>query len=77
LRVRVPPELERYLVSKGSVAVDGISLTIAELSAGIAGFTILPYTYEHTALRDRRVGARVNLEVDILAKHIEKLISRP
>ena len=76
LRVRVPSEVERYLVSKGSVAVDGISLTIAELGEGIAGFTILPYTYEHTALRDRRVGARVNLEVDVLAKHIEKLISR-
>ena len=74
LRIAVPRELERYIVSKGSVAVDGISLTVAELGDGLAGFTILPYTYEHTALRDRRVGARVNLEVDILAKHIEKLM---
>jgi riboflavin synthase len=76
LRIRVPPELDRYIVSKGSVAVDGISLTIAELGQGTAGFTILPYTYEHTALHGRSNGSRVNLEVDILAKHIEKLLPR-
>ncbi|HLH01246.1 MAG TPA: riboflavin synthase [Bryobacteraceae bacterium] len=76
LRIRIPPDLDRYIVSKGSVAVDGISLTIAELDEGIAGFTILPYTYEHTALHGRSKGSRVNLEVDILAKHIEKLLPR-
>lgn len=75
LRLRVPPELTRYIVSKASVAVDGISLTVAEIENDLVGFTIIPQTYSHTALPARRVGARVNLEVDILAKHIEKLLA--
>lgn len=73
LRIRVPGDLARYIVSKGSVAVDGISLTVAELGEDLAGFTIIPHTYEHTTLRAYRTGARVNLEVDILAKHLERL----
>jgi riboflavin synthase len=75
LRVRLPAGFERYVVSKGSVALDGISLTVAELHGQTAGFTILPYTYEHTALHGRRPGSHLNLEVDILAKHLEKLLS--
>ena len=74
LRVRVPTELARYIVSKASVAVDGISLTVAEIERDIAGFTIIPQTYTHTALSSGKPGARVNLEVDILAKHLEKLL---
>ena len=75
LRIQVPTELARYLVEKGSLAVDGISLTIAETEGGLAGFTIIPHTFEHTALRTLRPGMQVNLEADILAKHLEKLIS--
>jgi riboflavin synthase len=75
LRLRVPPELERYIVMKGSLAVDGISLTVAESDAGLVAFTIIPHTYEHTTLHAYSPGSRVNLEVDILAKHLEKLIS--
>jgi riboflavin synthase len=74
LRIRVPSELTRYIVSKGSVAVDGISLTVAEIENDIAGFTIIPHTYEHTTLHAYKPGARVNVEADILAKHIEKLV---
>jgi riboflavin synthase len=74
LRLRVPPELERYIVMKGSVAVDGISLTVAESEGDLVGFTIIPHTYEHTTLHAYSAGARVNLEVDILAKHLEKLV---
>jgi riboflavin synthase len=74
LRIRVPAELTRYIVEKGSVAVDGISLTVAEIADNLAGFTIIPHTYEHTALRARSAGDLVNIEVDILAKHVEKLI---
>lgn len=70
------PELTRYIVSKASVAVDGISLTVAEIDRDVVGFTIIPQTYTHTALSSRRIGARVNLEVDILAKHLAKLIAR-
>jgi riboflavin synthase len=74
LRIRVPDELTRYIVKKGSVAVDGISLTVAEIEGGSTGFTIIPHTYEHTSLRGYGPGARLNIEVDILAKHIEKLV---
>ncbi len=76
LRIRVPSELTRYIVSKGSVAVDGISLTVAEMEANLVGFTIIPHTYEHTTLSAYTPGSRVNVEVDILAKHIEKLLAR-
>lgn len=73
LRIHVPTELTRYIVEKGSVAVDGISLTVAEIADNLVGFTIIPHTYENTALRVRSAGDLVNIEVDILAKHVEKL----
>lgn len=75
LRIRVPRELTRYIVSKGSLAVDGISLTVAEIIDDIVSFTIIPHTYENTTLHSYSAGSRVNLEVDILAKHVEKLVS--
>jgi riboflavin synthase len=74
LKVRVPPALDRYLVHKGSIAIDGISLTIATLDDDVLGVTIIPHTYANTTLGSRRAGERVNLEVDVLAKHVEKLI---
>jgi len=74
LKVRVPPELDRYLVHKVSIAIDGISLTIASLEGDVLGVTIIPHTYANTTLGSRLVGERVNLEVDVLAKHVEKLI---
>ena len=75
LRIRVPAELTRYIVEKGSLAVDGISLTVAEIADSLIGFTIIPHTYEHTALHARGPGELVNIEVDILAKQVEKLIT--
>lgn len=76
LRVRYPAELDRYLVFKGSIAIDGVSLTIADLSGGVLAATIIPHTFRHTTLGTYRPGARVNLETDILAKHVEKLIRK-
>jgi riboflavin synthase len=76
LRIRIPQELTRYVVTKGSLAVDGISLTVAEMENTLVGFTIIPHTFQHTTLRTYSPGLRVNIEVDILAKHIEKLIAR-
>ncbi|MGI9072881.1 MAG: riboflavin synthase [Bryobacteraceae bacterium] len=76
LRIRLPEELTRYVVSKGSLAVDGISLTVAEMEDNLVGFTIIPHTFEHTTLRTYSPDCRVNIEVDILAKHIEKLMAR-
>lgn len=74
LRIRIPAALDRYLVSKGSIAIDGISLTIATLKRNVLGATIIPHTYANTTLKSRNPGDRVNLEVDMLAKHVEKLI---
>jgi len=76
LRVRVPPELDPFLVYKGSIAIDGISLTIAALEADVLSVTIIPHTYRNTTLAGYRPGARLNLECDILAKHVEKLLRK-
>jgi riboflavin synthase len=76
LRIRVPDDLQRYIVEKGSLAVDGISLTVAEINGTEIAFTIIPHTYRHTTLHGYRTGAKVNVEVDILAKHIEKLFPK-
>lgn len=75
LDVRVPEELDRFLVFKGSIAVDGVSLTIASLEARIMGITIIPHTADATCMSAYRAGWAVNLECDILAKHVEKLMS--
>ncbi len=74
LRVRVPAHLTRYIVSKGSLAVDGISLTVAEIEGEIVSFTVIPHTYDHTTLHTYGKGSPVNIEVDILAKHLERLL---
>ena len=76
LKVKVTEELDRYLVWKGSVALDGISLTVASLNDRVLGVTIVPHTYENTALRRKRAGYRVNVECDVLAKYVEKLMER-
>ncbi len=76
LRIRVPPELDPYLVDKGSIAIDGISLTIAALEGDVLSATVIPHTYRNTTLGGYRAGARLNLECDILAKHVEKLLRK-
>jgi riboflavin synthase len=76
LRVRVPPEVERLLVFKGSIAIDGISLTVASIEGDVLSVTIVPHTIRNTSLGSRKPGARVNLECDIVAKYVEKLLGR-
>ncbi len=76
LRIRVPAELDAFLVFKGSIAIDGISLTIAALEADVLSVTIIPHTYRNTTLGGYRAGSRVNLECDVLAKHVEKLLRK-
>jgi riboflavin synthase len=77
LKVRVPKSLDRYLVEKGSITLDGISLTIAALDPeSVVGVTIIPHTFANTTIGTARVGARINIEVDVLAKHVEKLLAR-
>jgi riboflavin synthase len=76
LRIRVPDELDPFLVHKGSIAIDGISLTIAELEGPILSVTIIPHTYKNTTLGGYKPGSKINLECDILAKHVEKLLQK-
>ena len=73
--VSLPPEIHRLCVDKGSLTLDGISLTIAELNENDAVFWITPHTWNHTHLHAARIGQTVNLEADMLAKHVEKLVS--
>lgn len=73
--VSLPAEIERLCVDKGSLAIDGISLTIATLAANEATFWITPHSWEHTHLHAAQIGQAVNLEADMLAKHVEKLLA--
>jgi riboflavin synthase len=77
LGVSVPQELERYVALKGSMAIDGISLTVAALNNGIAQLAIIPYTYSQTNIKTLCAGHAVNIECDILAKYVERLLATP
>ena len=75
MTVEPPPELDRYLVDKGSVALDGVSLTVARRQAGRFTAALIPYTLQHTSLGSARPGDRVNIEVDVIAKYVERLLA--
>jgi riboflavin synthase len=75
LLLQVPKALDRYLVFKGSIAIDGISLTIADVTDGLVRVAIIPHTYKVTNLAKRQPGDRLNIECDMLAKHVEKLLA--
>jgi riboflavin synthase len=75
LTVRIPRELDRYLIPKGSVALDGVSLTIALLKDDVAAVAVIPHTYENTVIREYRAGVAVNVEVDVIGKYVEKLLA--
>ncbi len=75
LGVRVPPELARYVAMKGSIAIDGVSLTVAAMPASdVAEVAVIPFTYAHTNMSDLRLGDAVNIECDVLAKYLERLL---
>jgi len=73
IRLEAPPEAMRYIVKKGFIAVDGVSLTIVDCDASSFLVSIVDYTRKHTTLGSKRVGDLVNLEVDIIAKYLERL----
>lgn len=75
LTIRVPAELRRYVVFKGSITIDGISLTVAKLEGDLLSVTIIPHTYQVTAMRAWKAGGEVNLEADIVAKYVERMLS--
>jgi len=76
LRIRIPQAISRYVVQKGSIAIDGISLTVNECQGEEIQITLIPYTLEKTTLIEKRVGDRVNVEADILGKYVEKMLDR-
>jgi riboflavin synthase len=75
LRVRVPAGGGRYLIHKGSIAIDGMSLTVAEVAGDSFAVWLIPTTLALTNIRTRRAGERVNLEFDLLGKYVEKLLN--
>lgn len=75
LDISAPAEVMRYVVFKGSIAVDGISLTVAGVQKKSFRIWIIPHTYEVTALRERKVGDAVNLEADLIGKYVEKFVT--
>ena len=76
MRIAAPPDVLRYVVDKGSIAVDGVSLTVSELDDGWFGVSLIPETLQRTNLGSAQPGTTVNLEVDVLAKYVEKLVAR-
>ena len=72
--VEVPPDLAPYIASKGSVALDGISLTVNEVTENRFGINIIPHTLTHTTLGAKKPGDRVNLEVDVFARYVARLM---
>ena len=76
LKIEIPEEYSRYIAKKGAVCVDGVSLTINEVSARAFEVNIIPYTAEETIIGDYVVGTAVNIEVDLVARYIERLLTR-
>jgi riboflavin synthase len=76
LRVRIPRDLSKHVVQKGSIAIDGVSLTINDCREEEIQLTLIPYTLRQTTLIEKRAGDRVNVETDILAKYVERLLGK-
>lgn len=72
--IEVPDEIAKYIVPKGSITIDGVSLTVAKWRARVAEVAVIPYTYKHTNIRDRKSGEAVNLEGDVLGKYVERYL---
>lgn len=77
LTVRAAPEILRYVVDKGSVAIDGVSLTVAYVDEAVFKVSVIPHTQEETTLTGKRAGEVVNLENDMIVKYVEKLMKQP
>lgn len=73
LKIDLPREVKKYLIPEGSIAIDGISLTIAEVEDSEIRISIIPHTWQNTNLKERKIGDRVNIETDVIAKYIENM----
>jgi len=76
VKIIIPEELEKYLIKEGSIAINGISLTIADVIKNEISISIIPHTWQNTNLKDKKVNEKVNIEIDILAKYVEKLLTK-
>jgi len=74
LKFSVPQEFRKYIVKKGSIGVEGISLTVSEIKNGIVSIFLIPFTLQNTNLKDKKSGSYLNIEVDMMAKYIENFI---
>jgi len=74
VKVVIPQELEKYLIKEGSISINGISLTIAELNKNEISISVIPHTWQNTNFKHKKVNDEVNIEIDILAKYVEKLL---
>jgi riboflavin synthase len=72
--VEVPPDFARYIVPQGSITMDGISLTVARWNGRVAEVAVIPFTYQHTNIRGKKIGDSVNLEADVLGKYVERYL---
>lgn len=75
LQFEIPEEQEKYVVYKGSITINGVSLTVANIVDNIVSVAIIPHTYNNTSLKDLKLGQGVNIETDILGKYVEKFLS--
>lgn len=75
LKFEIPEEQEKYVVYKGSITINGISLTVADIEQNVVKVAIIPHTFNNTNLKDLRIGQEVNIETDILGKYVEKILS--
>lgn len=74
VEIQLPGELEKYVIAEGSIAVEGISLTIAKFSGNLIGLSIIPHTWMHTNFQYKKNSDEVNIETDVIAKYVEKLL---
>jgi riboflavin synthase len=74
VRIQIPAQLTKYVVLKGSITIDGISLTVNEINGDVLGFSLIPETLAVTTLGSKKPGDKINIEADVMAKHIERLM---
>ncbi len=74
LDIRIPNELQRYIISEGSIALNGISLTIAGINGSTVNISVIPHTWNNTSLKFAKIGDHLNIETDLIAKYVEKLM---
>lgn len=74
MRIRFPEEFKQYLIYVGSVSIDGVSMTVAELKENVFGVGIIPHTWQETVFSSKKVGSTVNLEFDVLGKYVERIM---